>query len=90
MATKEKNTAETEQKADMKVPVMQETPAAKVETALNGSSFYTAEELSAGAKNLFNVRSECVAAALRAAGITKCTVSKAKEVVAEFMKKEVK
>ena len=33
---------------------------------------------------------ECVAAALKVASIKECTVSKTKEIVEEFMKKEVK
>lgn len=51
---------------------------------------YTASELANSAKELFGTRKECVAAALSAAGVTKCTVSKAKGLVEAFRKKEVK
>ncbi len=53
-------------------------------------SLYTIEELSANAKQLFGVRTECVVAALKAVGIKECTVFKAKEIISKFMKKEVK
>lgn len=51
---------------------------------------YSAREFADNAKQLFGVRRECVAAALKSAGISSCTVSKAKEVVNIFMKKEVR
>ena len=51
---------------------------------------YTIEELADGAGNIFKVQRECVVAALKVAGVTTCTVSKAKELVDAFMKKEVK
>ncbi len=38
---------------------------------------------------VFGVRQECVEAALKAAGKTKCTVTEAKEIVEKFMKREV-
>lgn len=50
----------------------------------------TTEELADGAGNIFKVQRECVVAALKVAGVTTCTVSKAKELVDAFMKKEVK
>ena len=53
-------------------------------------SEYTIEELADGAGNIFKVQRECVVAALKVAGVTTCTVSKAKELVDAFMKKEVK
>lgn len=53
-------------------------------------STYTAEEFSANAVKLFGTRKECVSAALKAAGITTCTLSKARDVVEKFIKKEVK
>lgn len=51
---------------------------------------YSIKEFADNAKQLFGVRRECVAAALKSAGISSCTVSKAKEVVNIFMKKEVR
>lgn len=74
-ALKEKNTADAGTKPE---------PAKKTE------SIYTAEELAENARSLFGVRTECVAAALKVAGIKECTVSKTKEIVEAFMKKEVK
>ncbi len=52
-------------------------------------SVYTLEELSANARQLFNVRTECAIAALKAAAIKACTISKAKEIIKKFMEKEV-
>lgn len=52
-------------------------------------SLYPAGELAANAKNIFGFRQECVAAALKAAGKTAYTLSEAKEIVNEFLKKEV-
>lgn len=51
---------------------------------------YSAGEFADNAKQLFGVRRECVVAALKSAGISSCTVSKAKETVNAFMKKEVR
>ncbi len=53
-------------------------------------SVYTVEELSANAEQLFDVRTECAIAALKAADIKACTVSKAKEMIKKFMDKEVR
>ena len=76
-----------EQKTDAvedTAPVQAEEPKAPAE------SEYTIEELADGAGNIFKVQRECVVAALKVAGVTTCTVSKAKELVDAFMKKEVK
>jgi hypothetical protein len=51
---------------------------------------YSVREFADNAKQLFGVRRECVVAALKSAGISSCTVSKAKETVNAFMKKEVR
>lgn len=51
---------------------------------------YSAPELAANAKTLFGTRPECVAAALKAAGKEKTTVSEAGNIVGAFLKKEVK
>ena len=53
-------------------------------------SVYPASELAANAKKVFGTRQECVAAALKAAGKTECTVTEAKEIVGKFLKREVK
>ena len=39
---------------------------------------------------LFGARKECVEAAMKSANVTSCPLSKAKEIVAAFMSKEVK
>ena len=53
-------------------------------------SVYSVSELAANARKIFDTRQECVAAALRAAGKSECTVSEAKKIVEKFLKKEVK
>lgn len=70
-------TAEVKQETKPVKPVQKETE-------------YTAEELASNAEAVFKTRKECVVAALRAAKVTTTTVSKAKEIVAAFLKKEVK
>lgn len=61
----------------------------KQEQVKQAEAIYTAEELSANAIQLFGVQAECVIVALRIAGIKNCTVLKAREIVQEFLKKEV-
>lgn len=51
---------------------------------------YSVREFADNAKQLFGLRKECVAAALKSAGISSCTLSCAKTAVNAFMKKEVK
>lgn len=51
---------------------------------------YSAEEYISNAEVIFSVKKECVVAALKVAGVSSCTPSKAKEIVEGFMKKEVK
>lgn len=63
--------------------------AVKVEPVA-GDSEYPAEEFIANADSVFGVRSECVAAALKTANVTSCTIPTAKKIVEEFMAKEVK
>lgn len=62
----------------------------KLESVKQTESIYTVEELSANSRQLFDVRTECVIAALKAADIKTCTVSKAKEIIKKFMDKEVR
>ncbi len=83
--TKEARAAET---AETKAEVAQEAP--KKEQKASQESVYQASELAANAKKVFGTRQECVAAALRAAGKTECTVTEAKEIVEKFLKREVK
>ena len=83
--TKEARTAET---AETKAEVAQEAP--KKEQKASQESIYPASELAANARKVFGTRQECVAAALKAAGKTECTVTEAKEIVRKFVKREVK
>lgn len=53
-------------------------------------SVYTVAEFAANSRAIFGANRECVEAALKTANVISCTVSKAKEIVAAFMKKEVK
>ena len=52
-------------------------------------SMYSVSELVANAKKTFGLRQECVAAALKAAEKTECTLAEAKEIVRGFLKREV-
>lgn len=84
--TKEARTAET---AETKAEVAQEQAPNKEQKTLQ-ESVYPVSELAANAKKVFETRQECVAAALKAAGKTECTVTEAKEIVEKFLKREVK
>ena len=86
--TKAESTADAveEQKTD----AVEDTAPVQAEPKAPAESEYTIEELADGAGNIFKVQRECVVAALKVAGVTTCTVSKAKELVDAFMKKEVK
>lgn len=55
----------------------------------NQETVYTILELADNAKKLFQTKSECVTAALKAIGKTTFTVSEAKGIVRDFLKKEV-
>ena len=79
-------TAET---AETKAEVAQEQATKKEQKTLQ-ESVYPASELAANAKKVFGTRQECVAAALKAARKTECTVTEAKEIVGTFLKREVK
>lgn len=83
MATAKEKTTTAEATADAEKVTTKTAP-------VQAESVYTAEELAENAGNLFGVRAECVAAALKVAGIKECTVSKTKEIVEAFMEKEVK
>lgn len=83
--SKEVRTAET---AETKAEVVQEAP--QKEQKASQESVYSASEFAANAKKVFGTRQECVAAALKAAGKTECTVTEAKEIVGKFLKREVK
>lgn len=94
-ATEAKAAETAEAKAETKADATTETVAeVKQETtpakATQQETEYTAEELASNAEAVFKTRKECVAAALKVANVTKTTVSKAKVIVAEFLKKEVK
>lgn len=92
MIAKEKTiTAEIGSKAEKERTEVKTKPeSVKIESVKQTESIYTVEELSANARQLFDVRTECVIAALKAADIKTCTVSKAKEIIKKFMDKEVR
>lgn len=99
MATKKAATAEAVQEAsEAAQEVVQEavtgadeSNVAEVkETEKPKESVYAASELANSASLRFNTRPECVAAALKSANVTECTLSQAKEIVDKFIKKEVK
>jgi len=52
-------------------------------------AIYTVSEFAANARKIFKTKPECVAAALKAARKSECTISEAKEIVGRFLKKEV-
>lgn len=58
--------------------------------AVPEADYYTAQELAAAAPALFHVMPECMTAALATAGLTHATKAQAGEMLAKFMKKEVK
>lgn len=53
-------------------------------------SKYSVNELAANAKKVFETRKECVVAALKAAGVSECTVTEARMIVRKFLTKEVR
>lgn len=53
-------------------------------------SMYSVGEFSAGAKALFGVAPELVEAALKNAGVARCTKEKAEKIVKSFVNREVK
>jgi hypothetical protein len=94
MATSKKaETATTEPAQDQETKAVTESAQdqqATVNAATQTESVYAVSELAANAKKIFGERPECVTAALRFAGKATCTVSEAKKIVEEFMKREVK
>lgn len=52
-------------------------------------AIYSADEFAKNSKALFGTSRECVVAAFRNAGISKCSVPKAKETVRAFLRTEV-
>lgn len=53
-------------------------------------SMYSIGEFKTGAKALFGVAPELVEAALKNAGVTRCTKEKAEKIVKSFVNREVK
>ncbi len=84
-----KETSKEARTAETKAEVEQEQAPKKEQKTLQ-ESVYSVSELAANAKKVFGTRQECVAAALRTAGKTECTVTEAKEIVEKFLKREVK
>lgn len=62
----------------------------ETKSATKNESVYTIDEFCKNAQTLFSVKPECVRAAFKKNGITECGKDKAKKIVEEFMKKEVK
>ena len=89
MAKETSKVVETAETVETKAEVAQEPATKKGQKTLQ-ESVYSASELAANAKKVFGTRQECVAAALKAAGKTECTVTEAKEIVGKFLKREVK
>lgn len=89
MAKETSKVVETAETAETKAEVAQEQATKKEQKTLQ-ESVYSASEMAANAKKVFGTRQECVAAALKAAGKTECTVTEAKEIVGKFLKREVK
>lgn len=85
MSAKE-NTA-TKQEAETKTTVER---ASKTTKKKQKEAVYYEKEFIDNALTIFNVRPECVAAALREKNVVKCTKAEAKTIVSAFMKKEVK
>ena len=96
ISTEADSKAENKAKKEQKEIIESTSESAKIESVKQTESMkqvesvYTIEELSANARQLFDVRTECVIAALKAAAIKACTVSKAKEMIKKFMDKEVR
>ena len=89
MAKETLKKARTTETAEIKAEVTQEQVPKKEQKTLQ-ESVYPVSELAANAKIVFGTRQECVAAALKAARKTECTVTEAKEIVEKFLKREVK
>ena len=60
-----------------------------VEDKIAKEPVYRGKELAACAEKLFGSRQECVMAALMVAGKEECTVSEARELVGEFLGRDV-
>lgn len=96
ISTQSDSKAENKAKKEQKEIIEPTSESAKIESVKQTElmkqveSVYTVEELSANAEQLFDVRTECAIAALKAANIKECTISKAKEMIKKFMEKEVR
>lgn len=83
---------EVQSKAELPKPITGEieTVQASKKKSSDLQSVYSAKELAANAGKLFETRSECVTAALTAAGKSESTIVEAKRIVENFLKREVK
>ena len=88
MAKEVQKTVKTTGKDEGRIEAIEEQAVKKEQKALQ-ESIYTCNELSANAKKVFGTRPECVEAALKAAGKEDYTVDEAKQVVKNFLKREV-
>lgn len=91
MSTKsETSAAETETAQVEETATQAKKKSTAKAAAKKTESTYAADEFASNAKALFGTTTECVAAALKLAGISECTLTQAQEVVEAFRKKEVK
>lgn len=81
---------ETNKNATTAEAVEQQTNTPKTEQKVQKESVYSVKELADNARKIFNTRQECVVAALKVDGKAEYTVSDAKVIVEQFLKKEVK
>lgn len=85
MPTKENTVTNQETEIKTAVEKISKTTKKKQKEAV-----YFEKEFVDNALTIFNVKPECVAAALREKNVVKCTKAEAKAIVSAFMKKEVK
>lgn len=85
---KDVKAAEIVQDAENMVETMQVQAPEKKQKVVK-DPVYSADEFAANARKIFGTRHECVAAALKSAGKSECTVSEAKKIVEKFLKREV-
>lgn len=90
MAKKSNSSAETATTQAEDTAQVEAVPQETAEEINPNEPKYTANEFIEAAQCIFNVMPECVAAALKKADKTEFTLTEAKKIVSEFMKREVK
>lgn len=92
MAKETSKDVKTVENDETKVEVTAEAaqnPTSRKEQKPTQEAVYAASEFVAAAKKIFGKSPECVAAALKAAGKSECTISEARAIVEKFLKREV-